>query len=290
MAEEFNNIKAPEFNSQSENKLTKENLFAKENKSVSENVNVKENLEFDAKKPQISNRIKSRNKAISVLTSSLVGVVGLIVAGMTNLVNVKFKANFIKDETELRDGKIHYSVNVSDMTEKEYLTIYEYRNGALLEARRLEDEDGDGLIKGAFDIDMDFINEVFSKQTLTVVSYTLDLKGMVGLDVERLFGRFTTEYKNEEAYFEDFSYYSNWEVDGCFYFQMNFKDDAGLFSEFEAYIEDGFGNKAYCTFSENPHDEQKIFIGNLQGSTGKFYINYKENGEPTTVGPTSVEL
>ena len=116
MAEEFNNIKAPEFSSQSENKLTKENLFVNENKTVSENVNVKENLEFDAKKQGVSNRIKSRNKAISVLTSSLVGVVGLIVAGMTNLVNVKFKASFNKDETELRDGKIHYSVNVSDMT------------------------------------------------------------------------------------------------------------------------------------------------------------------------------
>ena len=290
MAEEFNNKKAPEFNTLSENKIPKENLFVAENKNVSENVNVKENLEFDAKSPRISAKNKSRNKAISVLTSSLVGVVGIIVAGMTNLVNVKFKASFNKDETELRDGKIYYSVNVSDMTEKEYLTIYEYRNGSLLEARRLEDDDGDGIIKGAFDIDMDFINEVFTNQSLTLVQFNLDLKGMVGLDVERLFGKYTVEYENKKAEFKDFSYYSNWTEDGYFYFEMDFIDNGGLFTDFEAYIEDNFNHKAYCAFSENPHDEQKIFLGSLQGTTGKFYINYKENGEPVTIGPTSVEL
>ena len=71
MFDEYSNKKAPEFNKQVENKSYGENLFAAENKSVSENIRVKENIEFDGKSRKKPGNLKARNKASSVLTTSL---------------------------------------------------------------------------------------------------------------------------------------------------------------------------------------------------------------------------
>ena len=166
--DEYGNRIAPEFNPQVENKFTNENAFAVENKAAFENVTAKENIEFDGKSPRKTDKTKSRNKAMSVLTSSLVGVVGLVVAGMTNLVNIKFKAKF--NDVEYRDGQIHYSIDVKDMTEKEYLIIYQSRDTIDLEPVRLEDEDGDGLITGAIDVDKEYIEKQFeNKEILHII-------------------------------------------------------------------------------------------------------------------------
>ena len=49
MADEFGNRKAPEINSQVENKVASENYFARENQTALENVEAKENLDtYDA--------------------------------------------------------------------------------------------------------------------------------------------------------------------------------------------------------------------------------------------------
>ena len=297
--DEFGNRKAPEFNPQIENKSTRELFFASENKTVNENVVAKENIEFDGKSLRKTDKTKSRNKAISVLTSSLVGVVGLVVAGMTNMVNIKFKAKF--NDVEYRDGQIHYSINVKDMTEKENLTIYQSRDTIKLEPVSLVDEDGDGTITGAIDVDKEYIEKQFENKDNARVRYVLDLRGMVGLDVERLFDRYVVKIDKFTSNFEDVEGYCNCGVDGYYYYTMHFEDDGGLFTNFKAYIVDDFYESAseadkskhisYCTFSDNLHEEQRIFVLDLQGSRGTLVIEYTKDGveQPQKV-TTPIEL
>ena len=300
MFDEYSNRKAPEFERQVENKTVNENLFVAENKTFNENVRVKENIEFDGKSLKKPGKTKARNKALSVLTTSLVGVVGLVVAGMTNLINIKLKAEF--DKVEYQDGRINYAINVENLTEKEYLVIYPERDGKKLDGIKLVDEDGDGYIAGSFDVDIDYIQKQQELFDNVSVKYVVNLRGLVGLDVERLFDRYVVIIDQFTSEFEDVEGYCNCGVDGYYYFKMNFKDDGGLFSNFEAYIIDDFydendvtGEKekhiAYCTFSDNLHDEQKIFVLDLQGSRGTLVIKYNKEGveEKITV-TTPIEL
>ena len=301
MFDEYSNKKAPEFNSQVENKVVNENVFAVENKSVIENVNAKENIEFDGKSYKKTDRNKARNKAMSVLTTSLVGVVGLVVAGLTNMINVKLKAKF--DEVEYRDGKIAFSINVSNLTEKEYIVVYPERDTTKVEeCKYYLDDSKDGVISGSFDVDTDYIEKQLATGDNVTVMYVLNLRGLVGLDVERLFDRYVVKIDKMTSRFDDVEGYCNCGVDGYYYFKMNFEDDGGLFSNFEAYIIDDFydandasGEKekhiAYCMFSDNLHEYQKIFVDNLKGSSGKLVIKYNKDGETDKiVVETKVEL
>lgn len=62
--------------------------------------------------------------------------------------------------------------------------------------------------------------------------------------------------------------------DGYFYFKMDFVDNIHAFTNFEAYLEDEFGNVSECAFTEALHEEQKIAIidSELIGNTAKLYI------------------
>ena len=228
------------------------------------------------------------------MTSSVVGVVGLVVAGMTNLVNVKFKAEY--DKVEYRDGHIYYSVNVKDMTDKEYLMIYPSRDSKKLDGIKLEDSDGDGIIEGSFEVDTEYIERQKEMYNNNInIKYVLDLRGMVGLDVERLFDRWVVRIEEYNSYFENIEGHCTCSEDGYYHFKMNFQDDAGLFSNFNAYIYDAFyleapeeekaNHIAYCTFSDNLHEEQKIFVLDLQGSRGPLVVEYTKDGvdEPMKV-------
>ena len=298
MFDEYSNRKAPEYNSQVENKITNENVFAVENKTFSENVNVKENIEFDGKSYEKQEKSKARNKALSVLTTSLVGVVGLVVAGMTNLVNIKLKAKF--DEVEYRDGKIAFSINVSNLTEKEYIVIYPERDTKKLEEEKFYIADTeDGCIKGSIDVDSDYVERQLTAEENASVKYVLNLRGLVGLDVERLFDRYVVKIeKVTESRFTDVTGYCSCGVDGYYHFTLDFEDDAGHFSNFKAYIidsvyaelEEGGATEeelarhiAYCESDKNTnwHEEQKIFVLDLQGSKGTLVIEYdkEDNGE-----------
>ena len=281
MADEYSNRRVPEVNAQVENKVPRENLFAAENKAALENVPVKENVEFDGKSSRKTDRIKSRDRAMSVLTTSLVGVVGLVVAGMTNLINIKLKAKF--DEVEYRDGKIVYAINVENITEDEYIIVYPERDTKKLDPIKLIDEDGDGVIKGEFEADTDYIEKQLATGENVTVKYVLNLRGLVGLDVERLFDRYVVKIDKCTSKFHDVTGHCDCGKDGYYHFLMNFEDDAGLFTDFEAYIEDDFGNKATCMFTDNLHEEQGIFVLDLQGSHGKLVIKYKADGEETFV-------
>ena len=287
MADEYGNRRISEFNAQSENRVTRETVFAAENKSAQENVSIKENLEFDGKSLRKTDKIKSRNKALSVMTSSLVGVIGLVVAGMTNLVNIKYKADF--EKVKYVDGEIQYSINVKELTTKENLTIYQSRDTKKLEPIVYKDIDmKEGVIEGVIPVDQDYIQRQLASSDNVTIKYVLELRGLVGLDVERLFDRWVVRIDKFTSEFKDITGYCNCGVDGYYYFTMNFTDDGGLFSNFEAYIIDDFYETAseqekekhiaYCTLSENLHDEQRIFVLDLQGSRGTLVIRYNKDG------------
>ena len=300
MADEYGNRKILEFNAQSENKVTRETVFAAENKSAKENVSVKENLEFDGKSSRKTDKIKSRNKALSIMTSSLVGVIGLVVAGMTNLVNIKYHADF--EKVKYVDGEIQYSINVKDLTAKENLTIYQSRDTKKLDPIRYEKLDmKEGVIEGIIPVDQDYIQRQLEASDNVTIKYVLELRGLVGLDVERLFDRWVVRIDKFTSTFDSVEGYCNCGVDGYYYFTMNFEDDGGLFSNFEAYIIDDFYESAreeekskhiaYCEFSENLHEEQRIFVLDLQGSRGTLVIKYNKDGvEEKLEVRTPVEL
>ena len=287
MIDEYSNKKAPEFASQSENKVIRENIAISENKPVLENVPASESTDFNVKKPVTKSKEKARNRAMAALTSSVVGVIGLVVAGMTNLLNVKLKAEF--DEVEYRDGLIVYSINVKDITEKEYIIIYPERDGKKLDPIKLIDEDNDGVIKGQFEVDKEYIEKQMEMHDNINIKYVLNLRGLVGLDVERLFDRYVVRIDKFTSKFHDVKGHCECGVDGYYYFTMNFEDDGGLFTDFKAYIVDDFydgasseaekaNHIAYCTFSDNLHDEQKIFVNDLKGSNGRLFIKYLADG------------
>ena len=287
MADEYGNRRISEFNAQSENRVTRETVFAAENKSAQENVSIKENLEFDGKSSRKTDKIKSRNKALSVMTSSLVGVIGLVVAGMTNLVNIKYKADF--EKVKYVDGEIQYSINVKELTSKENLTIYQSRDTKKLDPIVYKNIDmKEGVIEGVIPVDQDYIQRQLASSDNVSIKYVLELRGLVGLDVERLFDRWVVRIDKFTSEFKDITGYCNCGVDGYYYFTMNFTDDGGLFSNFEAYIIDDFYETAseqekekhiaYCTLSENLHDEQRIFVLDLQGSRGTLVIRYNKDG------------
>ena len=298
MADEYGNRRISEFNAQSENRVTRETVFAAENKSAQENVSVKENLEFDGKSSRKTDKIKSRNKALSVMTSSLVGVIGLVVAGMTNLVNIKYKADF--EKVKYVDGEIQYSINVKELTTKENLTIYQSRDTKKLEPIVYKDIDmKEGVIEGVIPVDKEYIERQLASSDNISIKYVLELRGLVGLDVERLFDRWVVRIDKFTSEFKDITGYCNCGVDGYYYFTMNFTDDGGLFSNFEAYIIDDFYESApeeekskhisYWAYSDgiaskeeiesiNLHDEQRIFVLDLQGSRGTLVIRYNKDG------------
>ena len=293
MADEFRNKVAPEFNPQSENKTVKENLFALENKAVAESVTVKENLDTTQNKPEVGKFNKAKkNKALGALSASLVGTIALVLTTMTSLVNVKMKASF--NEVTYEDGLLKYSINIKDMTEKETLTLYPSRDNKAMEKISLVDDDGDGLIEGSIMLDKEYIHHKLESGDNVNIKYVLNLKGMVGLDIERAFDRWVVRIDKQTSKFENVSYHCECGVDGYFYFTMNFEDDNQLFTDFEAWIEDAFYEDAVttaekaqhiakCTFTENLHDEQKIFVDGLTGSAGKLFIKYNLDGVDTYV-------
>ena len=293
MADEFNNKSAPEFSPQSENKYAKENVFVNENKAVLENVSIEENKDAAQSQPSVQKFNKEkRNKAIGALSASVAGTIALVLTTMTSLVNVKMKAEF--NDVVYEDGVLKYSVNVKDMTEKETLMIYPARDNKSFERIDLVDDDGDGVVEGEIAIDKEYVAERLASGDNVNVKYVLNLKGMVGLDIEREFDRWVVRIDKQTSKFENVEYHCECGVDGYFYFTMNFEDDNQMFTDFEAWIEDAFfvdstneaekaQHMAKCTFTENLHDEQRIFVDHLTGSAGKLFIKYKVNGVDTYV-------
>ena len=292
MADEFKNKQAPEFNAQVENKFAKENFTALENKAAVEMVPVDENKDTTNEEKLPKKAVEKKKQRLGVLSAGLVGTVALVLATVTDLVNVKMRAKFDDEEKpEYLDGKIAYKINIENMTEKESLLLKVKRGNVLINTYTFEDKDGtgfikDGYLKGFAEIDKEYLDEILAKDENLTVKYYVELKGIVGLDIERLFDRWAIQIEKRTSRFNGVEGHCNCGVDGYYYFTMDFDDASGYYSDFEAWIEDTFylegiedSHIARWEQTGDLHEEQRIFVDNLEGSKGTLFIKFKLNGE-----------
>ncbi|MCQ2799683.1 MAG: hypothetical protein MJ228_02810 [Bacilli bacterium] len=283
MADEMRNQNQSESNSYNESIVQQENIAASENQVINEVS--RENEVSDDSNHEETQESKRRN-ILSLMTGSLVTVVAAAVVGVTGLLNVSMSASF--EDVIYQDGNIHYVINVDGMTEKEKLTTYVELDGKQIELISITDEDSDGKVEGDFAVDMDYVKEKLDSGDKKV-EYRFTLKGMVGLDVERAFDSYVVKIEEVTSTFTDVDMWCNCGVDGYYYFKMNFVDDFGLFSNFQASIRDASGNVSYCTFEDDLHAEQRIYVADLSGMKGTLEIKYDANGssvEPLTYNVT----
>lgn len=257
-----------------------------ENISFNENVTAAEYAAYDEtnnnERTNGSSTFNQRKKknALSSLSTGVVSTIAAATVGITSMINVSMNAEF--KNVEYKDGYINYTASVSNMTEDEKLTAYLYDGDEILCSVSLTDDDNDGIIDGSIPVDSDRINSKL-KDSNDKISYRVSLKGVVGLDVERDFDSYVVEMEKMTSAFEKVTGECKCAEDGCYHFLIHFKDDLGLFDSFEAQIEDKYGNISKCTFTDDLHDEQTIFVSNLKGTAGTMTVKYKADGQPQTV-------
>lgn len=226
---------------------------------------------------------KSKRSFLTGISASLVTVVAASLVGITNLLNVGMDAQFVDGETEYLDGKIRYEINVENMTEKESLSAYLYEDDKLIDTLELIDEDGDGVISGEIALDKEAVQEKLEAGDNVRIEYRMDLKGVVGLNVERSFDSYKFRIDKFYSSIESVDMWCSCGEDGYYNFKINYTDPLDKFENFEAYIEDEKGNIAVCMFTDNPHEAQRIFVNGLSGSQCRLYIKYLENGVETFI-------
>lgn len=278
MLDEYNKPVA-EFNSQKENVNITENKPVLENKVVDENVPVKETLDTrSSEKPTNKMNQKKKEHALSTLSAGVVGAVGIAAFGITSMINVKMSANF--NNVEFIDSSLVLSVDVKEMTSENTLTAYVYEESKQIRIISLEDEDNDGKIEYKVELDKDHLNEVLGGDGEHEIKYRVDLKGIVGLNVERSFDSYVVRVNHVCSKFNSLYGQCHCKADGRYHFYIDYEDDFGLIEFTSARIEDKFGNVSKCTFTTNLHDEQTIYVLDLQGSKGTLIVEYTMNGVP----------
>ena len=65
---------------------------------------------------------------------------------------------------------------------------------------------------------------------------------------------------------------------------MDFSDDYGIFTDFSAYIKDSKGKVRECTFTENLHETQSIFILDMAAGNAYFELSFNNNGTKEAYG------
>ena len=272
-----------EFQTIIENERELETITHKENVNVLEQIEVKETEivnEIGGSNTSIKNS-KKKNKIFSLLTTTTTTViVGGALIGVTNLVNVNLDAKFLSLKFE--DSVIKYELEVEDYKKENQLIIYLYNEDETVLLRYEVDEIiEEDIISGFVPLDIEDINQKLIEND--VVTYYFELKGDVGLGVERSFDRYRLEINGMTSVFNEVTHWCNCKDDGYYYFKMDFIDDYGLFSDFKAYIIDKGDNKFECELSNNLHEEQKIYVKTAYGGNGKLIIEYLANGEQQNI-------
>lgn len=281
MDEMFNEV--PENNPVSEYIVVGENVEYAETNPQAEYQEYREFIEADDDPNNNRSRMnrEKKNQAMSQLTGGMVATIAAVAVGVTNLINVNLDASF--NDVQYTDGAIVYEVAVKDMGENDKLNLYYYDGDKLVETYVLSDEDGDGVINGEIALDTADIEARLAAEGNVSIPFRVTLKGEVGLDVERAFDSYLVKIDKMVSLFEGLEGNCQCSVDGNYHFKMNFEDDCGLFADFAAEIRDGYGNVAQCTFTENLHEEQTIFVGNMRGTNAKLVVTYTADGQPMTV-------
>ena len=216
--------------------------------------------------------------------AAVVGVASLVVIGTSGLVNINMDGHI--ESLIFQDNKIVYDVSVSDVEKGNtmYFEIYEGKSSKVsLTKEILTDvkEPLTGKISGAFEVDELKIGDKL--KTEESLSYTFHLCGNTGL-VNRTYHSFVLEINSFESIFRSVSYRSDYANSGTFKFLMDFSDDYGIFTDFEASLKDSDGKIKKCVFTDNLHDEQSISILDMAGGDAYFELSFNSNGTKETYG------
>jgi len=278
--DEFDRNQAPEANEVPEYQVQKDNTVAPESNATDEYKTYDEFTDNEGKHFESGIKKEKKNTALSSLSVGVVSSIAAVAVGITSMLNVSMKANF--NDVAYQDGMINYEVAVENMTEDEslYAKLYSMEDELLFETT-LTDDDGDGIIQSWIEINSYDLETLLPQ--VGKLEYRLNLSADVGLDVERKFDSFVIEIESASSNFESVTGQCHCQEDGCFHFNLNFTDDLRIFDNFEAQIEDEYGNISKCTFTDNLHEEQTIFVNSLKGSKGTLTVNYTADGKPQTV-------
>ena len=215
---------------------------------------------------------------MSTLSAGVVGAVGVAALGITTMINVKMSANF--NNVEFVDSSLVLSVDVKEMTSENTLTAYIYEESKQIHSVSLVDEDNDGKIEYTLKLDKEHLADVLGGGGEHEIKYRVDLKGVVGLNVERSFDSYVVRVNRVCSTFNSLYGKCHCKEDGRYHFNIDYEDDFGLIEFKSARIEDNFGNVSYCTFTNNLHEEQTIYVLDLQGSKGTLIVEYTMDGVP----------
>lgn len=283
MPEQEINKQPEEFKGSKEyNKDPKEEVFAKEYVSTNEVDSVNKEYATSKKVERIKKDAQAGGKLAT--GAAVVGVASLIVIGTSGLVNINMDGKI--ESLTFQDNKIVYEVNVEDVEKGNtmYFEIYEGKSSKVsLTKEILTDvkEPLTGKISGAFEVDELKIGDKL--KTEESLSYTFHLCGNTGL-VNRTYHSFVLEINSFESIFRSVSYRSDYANSGTFKFLMDFSDDYGIFTDFEASLKDSDGKIKKCLFTDNLHDEQSISILDMAGGDAYFELSFNSNGTKETYG------
>lgn len=211
--------------------------------------------------------------------AAVVGVASLIVIGTSGLVNIDMDGSI--ESLLFQDNQIVYNVNVSDVEKGNtmYFEISEGKSKKVISTKEILSDVKESLtgeIKGQFDIsDLNIEEKLKENESLT---YTFHLCGNTGI-VNRTYDSYILEINEYTSEFRSISYQSDYANSGNFLFWLDFTDSYGIFTDFSAYLIAADNTKRDCTFTENLHDTQSIFILDLVGGEATFTVSFMNNGK-----------
>lgn len=252
---------------------------AKESEASRAADEVTETEEFNKEEKKTMTRTA---KTISITAGAAVVVlVSYSVISSSGLINLNMDASI--NDVSYVDNFLYYDIDVEEVKSSNSVFFEIYRDEDAKTKLPLDlnnEETFTGNLKGYISIEELNIPEEFHLNG--TLSYTVRLCGNTGL-LDRTYDSKILEISGVESVFKGVSYQCDCANSGYFKFKMDFMDNLGQFSSFEATLSDSAGNVEKCEFTEDLHGEQKIYALNLE-SNAVFRISVNKNNEKDSSG------
>lgn len=224
--------------------------------------NILLNQEFsEFKDPTFSKPVNIKKKSDTMkLLSGFAAVIVLGVGAVNVTSSPNERVEFAFDDFIIRDTSIDYGFAISDYDTTDY-TI-KLQNSFTNRQRKVDDV----YVTGSFE-------NLAPNMKYTIKVVTPGSFGSERIIHEQSISTLSTsEYRT--ARFIDIETECRCEIDGFFYFKMNYIDHLNVFNDFYAYLEDDYGGQSSCYWNEDLHSEQKIQVtdSGLIGKDATLYV------------------
>ncbi len=217
---------------------------------------------------------KKKKRTAERLRRLMVGVAGAAVV----TVAVVLPANVPKAQTDIRytDTAIYYTIEVPQ-TDMQVTLVAE--NDFTRREQPLVPGSNEGVIEGL----------------KPGMQYTVKVEGKLGpitLSLSEETVRTQTEAPKTQLF--GVTHECTCNVDGLFHFTVDYIDEAGRWSDFEASLTDARGNRSSCAFTQDAHAPQSIDVigAGLVGNSAAFVITCldAESGGRTVLYEAQVKI